>query len=69
MNEPYERKRDLPVGVYQNRSARYMAVVRHQGTRHYLGMFDTVDEASARVQAFRKENPMGIRKWMPGDRV
>jgi hypothetical protein len=66
----YERKRELPVGVYQNRvGGRYMAVCRHHGKRHYLGMFDTAQEADERMKAFREENPMGIRKWQPGDKV
>jgi hypothetical protein len=69
MSEPYERKRELPIGVYRNRKSRYMAVCRHQGKRHYLGMFDTVAEASDRVGEFRKENPMGVTKWKPGDKV
>ena len=62
MNEPYERKRELPVGVYCNRGARYMSIVKHAGKRHYLGSYDTVEEAAATVAEFRKENPMQ-KRW------
>jgi hypothetical protein len=67
--EPFKRKVDLPRGVYLSRDARYMAVVRHHGKRHYLGMFGSPEEAGERVTEFRKENPMGVRKWMPGDAI
>ena len=61
MGEHNVRKYDLPAGVYRNRGARYMAVVRHVGDRHYLGSYDTAEEASAQVVKFRKKNPRQSR--------
>lgn len=37
------------------RGSRYRAYVGHNGTRHYLGTFDTIEEASAAAQAKRVE--------------
>lgn len=46
------RKHDLPRGVYLNGRG-YSALVRHNGTLHYLGTFDMPEEASAAAQAKR----------------
>lgn len=46
------RGRSLPRGVFA-RGPRYMARVGHNGTDHYLGTFDTVDEASRAAQHAR----------------
>lgn len=64
MNEPYVRKRELPVGVYRNRSARYMAIVRHNGERNYLGSYDSKEEAAEAVALFRKHHPKEVRKYV-----
>lgn len=38
--------RDLPRGVHRD-GRKYRAAVRHNGKLHYLGLFDTIAEASA----------------------
>lgn len=66
------RKHRLPMGVYPGASAgnRYVAAVRHEGTRYYLGSFETSEEAAAMVQKFRKEHPLSTKKpWKPGDKL
>ena len=43
--------RELPRGVTRHRDGRrYQAEVGHNGTRHYLGMFDTPEAASIAAQ-------------------
>ena len=46
------RVHDLPRGVTPH-GRRYMAQVRHNGQRHYLGTFSTPEEASSAAQAKR----------------
>lgn len=42
-------------GVYPNHD-RWMARVHHRGKPHYLGTYDTYEEAEAVVEAFRREH-------------
>ena len=49
-----DRKHDLPRGVYHSREG-YLAHVRAEGVRHYLGTYATPEEASAVAEAKRKE--------------
>ena len=66
------RVNDLPLGVYPAATGvKFIAAMRHNGVRHYLGCFDTVAEASAKVARFREENPKREYKkpWQPGDEV
>ena len=46
------RKHDLPRGVTPNRRG-YSARVKHNGQSHYLGTFDTPEEASAAAETKR----------------
>ena len=47
------RRHDLPRGVHR-RGRRYRAQVGHGGTVHYLGTFDTPEEASAAAETKRR---------------
>lgn len=48
------RKYDLPRGVHAF-GGKFQAVVTHEGRRHYLGLFDAPDQASAAAGAKRDE--------------
>ena len=48
------RKNDLPRGVHAF-GGKFQAAVRHEGRRHYLGLFDAPDQASAAARAKRDE--------------
>jgi hypothetical protein len=66
--------RKLPMGVYPSPSSggkRFIAAVRHDGTRHYLGSFGSVEDAAERVYLFRKEHPKNVVRelWQPGDKI
>ena len=63
------RVNDLPKYVYPSGSG-FIAVVRYNKKRKYLGMFDTPEEAHEIAAAFRKEFPAGNKRrvqWKPGD--
>lgn len=65
-------ERKLPMGVYPAPSSpgRVVAAIRHNGKRHYLGSFATVEEASEKVRLFRKEHPRSTNgPWQPGDKL
>lgn len=45
--KPHSKKSDLPRGVHRvNRSNKYSAIICHKGKNHYLGTFDTPEEAA-----------------------
>jgi hypothetical protein len=42
------------LGAYQTRSGRWCAKLKWQGQRHYIGMFDTREEAAAAAAEYRR---------------
>lgn len=54
------RSSDNPyVGVRQVRSGRWQAALKWQRKTHYLGTFETRDEAAARIGAYRRDHCPG----------
>ncbi|MFD3999920.1 HNH endonuclease [Streptomyces rubiginosohelvolus] len=45
--------RELPVGVNRSRSGRFDASITRRRVKHYLGVFDTPEQAAAAVSAAR----------------
>ncbi|WP_442865949.1 HNH endonuclease [Aminobacter sp. HY435] len=56
MQNSRRSRRVLPRCVYQETPGRFYAAVTHNGHTHRLGTYDTVAEASAIAESFRRQN-------------
>ena len=48
-------KRDLPKGVYKERSGKFVSMIRLGGKNRYIGSFDTPEQASAAFLSVKKD--------------
>jgi hypothetical protein len=60
-NRPVKRNSTTGVkGVYPHFRGKFSAEIRQSGTKHYLGLFNTVEEAAKAVQQKREELHCGF---------
>ena len=47
--------RDLPLGIYKTSSGKFKSMIRRGGKTHYIGIFDTPEQASAAYISVKKD--------------